>query len=89
MIQYETPGEIACFIGEPIQGVGGTVTPPKEFFKIVYDIVRQHGGICIADEVQGGFGRTGTTTGAIRTGTSCPTWSRWPRASATASRSAP
>ncbi len=60
VIQYETPGEIACFIGEPIQGVGGTVTPPKEFFKIVYDIVRQHGGLCIADEVQGGFGRTGT-----------------------------
>jgi alanine-glyoxylate transaminase/(R)-3-amino-2-methylpropionate-pyruvate transaminase len=59
VIQYETPGEIACFIGEPIQGVGGTITPPKEFFKIVYDIVRQHGGICIADEVQGGFGRTG------------------------------
>jgi alanine-glyoxylate transaminase / (R)-3-amino-2-methylpropionate-pyruvate transaminase len=59
VIQYETPGEIACFIGEPIQGVGGTITPPKEFFKIIYDIVRQHGGICIADEVQGGFGRTG------------------------------
>ncbi len=60
VIQYETPGEIACFIGEPIQGVGGSVTPPKEFFGIVYDIVRQHGGLCIADEVQGGFGRTGT-----------------------------
>ena len=59
VIQYETPGEISCFIGEPIQGVGGTITPPKEFFGIVYDIVRQHGGLCIADEVQGGFGRTG------------------------------
>jgi 4-aminobutyrate aminotransferase-like enzyme len=59
VIQYQTAGEIACFIGEPIQGVGGTVVPPKEFFKIVYDIVRQHGGLCIADEVQGGFGRTG------------------------------
>jgi len=59
VIEYETPGEIACFIGEPIQGVGGVVTPPKEFFSIVYDIVRQHGGLCIADEVQGGFGRTG------------------------------
>jgi len=59
VIEYETPGEIACFIGEPIQGVGGSITPPKEFFQIVYDIVRQHGGICIADEVQGGFGRTG------------------------------
>ena len=59
VIEYETPGEIACFIGESIQGVGGAVTPPKEFFRIVYDIVRQHGGICVADEVQGGFGRTG------------------------------
>jgi alanine-glyoxylate transaminase/(R)-3-amino-2-methylpropionate-pyruvate transaminase len=60
VITYQTPGEVACFIGEPIQGVGGAVTPPQEFFGIVYDIVRQHGGICIADEVQGGFGRTGT-----------------------------
>ncbi len=60
VIEYDTPGEVACFIGEPIQGVGGAVTPPKEFFGIVYDIVREHGGICIADEVQGGFGRTGT-----------------------------
>src|SRR4029077_11460313 len=61
LIRYETPGEIACFIAEPIQGVGGTVTPPPEYFQIVYDIVRCDGGVCIADEVQPGFGRTGTT----------------------------
>ena len=60
VIQHETCGEIACFIGEPIQGVGGAVVPPKEFFKIVYKHVRDHGGLCVADEVQGGFGRTGT-----------------------------
>lgn len=60
LIKYETPGEVACFIGEPIQGVGGAVTPPPEYFQIVYDIVRKHGGLCIADEVQTGFGRTGT-----------------------------
>lgn len=59
VIKYETPGEVACFIGEPIQGVGGAVTPPKEYFSIVYDIVRKHGGLCIADEVQTAFGRTG------------------------------
>ncbi len=61
VIQYQTAGEIACFIAEPIQGVGGVVHPPakSDYFKIVYDIVRQHGGLCIADEVQGGFGRTG------------------------------
>jgi alanine-glyoxylate transaminase/(R)-3-amino-2-methylpropionate-pyruvate transaminase len=60
LIRYETPGEVACFIAEPIQGVGGVVTPPREYFQIVYDIVRAHGGLCIADEVQTGFGRTGT-----------------------------
>jgi alanine-glyoxylate transaminase / (R)-3-amino-2-methylpropionate-pyruvate transaminase len=60
LIRYETPGEVAAFIGEPIQGVGGTITPPPEYFGIVYDIVRKHGGLCIADEVQTGFGRTGT-----------------------------
>jgi len=60
LIEYETCGEVAMFIGECIQGVGGTVVPPKEYFKVVYDIVRKHGGICVADEVQGGFGRTGT-----------------------------
>jgi alanine-glyoxylate transaminase/(R)-3-amino-2-methylpropionate-pyruvate transaminase len=59
VIQYQTNGQVACFIGEPIQGVGGAVIPPPEFFSIVYEIVRQHGGLCIADEVQGGFGRTG------------------------------
>jgi alanine-glyoxylate transaminase/(R)-3-amino-2-methylpropionate-pyruvate transaminase len=60
LIQYETPGEVACFIAEPIQGVGGAVTPPREYFEIVYEIVRRHGGLCVADEVQTGFGRTGT-----------------------------
>lgn len=59
VIQHQTCGEIACFIGEPIQGVGGAVVPPSEFFKIVYQHVRDHGGLCVADEVQGGFGRTG------------------------------
>jgi alanine-glyoxylate transaminase / (R)-3-amino-2-methylpropionate-pyruvate transaminase len=60
LIEYETCGEVAVFIAECIQGVGGVVVPPKEYFKIAYDIVRQHGGLCVADEVQGGFGRTGT-----------------------------
>jgi alanine-glyoxylate transaminase/(R)-3-amino-2-methylpropionate-pyruvate transaminase len=59
LIRLETSGQPACFIGEPIQGVGGTVTPPPEYFSIVYDIVHRYGGLCIADEVQTGFGRTG------------------------------
>ncbi len=59
VIAYQTAGSVACFIGEPIQGVGGAVVPPKEYFQVVYDIVRRYGGLCVADEVQGGFGRTG------------------------------
>ena len=60
LVRYETPGEVACFIAEPIQGVGGAVTPPPEYFAIAYETVRRHGGLCVADEVQTGFGRTGT-----------------------------
>ena len=42
-----------------MQGVGGFITPPKEYFRIVEGIVRNHGGIFISDEVQTGWGRTG------------------------------
>jgi alanine-glyoxylate transaminase/(R)-3-amino-2-methylpropionate-pyruvate transaminase len=59
VVRYETSGVIAALIGEPIQGLGGVVTPPREYFSIAYEIVRKHGGLCIADEVQTGFGRTG------------------------------
>ncbi|MBI4483676.1 MAG: aspartate aminotransferase family protein [Acidobacteria bacterium] len=59
LIQTSTTGQVAGFIAEPIQGVGGFITPPKEYFQITVDIVRKHGGIFISDEVQTGFGRTG------------------------------
>lgn len=58
-IQTETPGKIAATLVEPIQGVGGVITPPKEFFGLLADITRKHGGLFISDEVQTGFGRTG------------------------------
>ncbi|HEV3332140.1 MAG TPA: aspartate aminotransferase family protein [Bryobacteraceae bacterium] len=59
LIRTTTSGAIAGFIAEPIQGVGGFVTPPKEYFRIVERIIRNHGGIFISDEVQTGWGRTG------------------------------
>ncbi len=59
LIQTGTSGSIAAFIAEPIQGVGGFITPPPEYFKIVYKIVKNYGGLYISDEVQTGFGRTG------------------------------
>ncbi len=59
LIQTTTTGEIAAFMAEPILGVGGFIVPPPEYFQIAYDIARRHGGLCIADEVQTGWGRTG------------------------------
>lgn len=59
IIQTTTMGEIAAFMAEPILGVGGFITPPKEYFEVAYGIAREHGGVCIADEVQTGWGRTG------------------------------
>src|SRR6202167_2939639 len=59
LIQTTTSGNIAAFIAEPIQGVGGFITPPPEYFKIVFRIVKKYGGLFISDEGQTGVGRTG------------------------------
>ena len=59
VIRTATSGSIAAFLAEPIQGAGGFITPPKEYFKIVFNIVKKYGGLFISDEVQTGFGRTG------------------------------
>jgi 4-aminobutyrate aminotransferase len=59
LIQTTTTGQIAGFIAEPILGVGGFITPPKEYFKEVTAIVKRYGGLFICDEVQTGWGRTG------------------------------
>ena len=64
LIKTTTTGRIAGMLAEPIQGVGGFITPPKDYFEIVAGIVRKHGGVMIIDEVQTGFGRTGKMWGA-------------------------
>ncbi|MEM9188704.1 MAG: aspartate aminotransferase family protein [Myxococcota bacterium] len=68
LIQTTTTGRIAGMIAEPILGVGGFITPPKEYFQIVYEIVKKYGGVFIADEVQTGFGRTGKMWGVEQYG---------------------
>ncbi len=60
VIDYTTPGKVAGFIAESMQGVGGFVEFPSGYLKQAYEHVRAAGGVCIADEVQTGFGRTGT-----------------------------
>jgi alanine-glyoxylate transaminase/(R)-3-amino-2-methylpropionate-pyruvate transaminase len=59
LIRYSTPGKVAAFIAEPIQGVGGATSSAPNYLKEAYAITRANGGLCVADEVQTGFGRTG------------------------------
>jgi alanine-glyoxylate transaminase / (R)-3-amino-2-methylpropionate-pyruvate transaminase len=60
LIQFGSSGKVAGYIAESIQGVGGTVVFPEGYLKHAYAHIRAAGGVCIADEVQTGFGRTGT-----------------------------
>ncbi len=59
LIRSSTSGQIAAFIAEPILGVGGAIELPPGYLAAVYKYVRDAGGLCISDEVQTGFGRTG------------------------------
>jgi alanine-glyoxylate transaminase/(R)-3-amino-2-methylpropionate-pyruvate transaminase len=60
VIDFATSGQIAGYIAESIQGVGGFVVFPDGYLEQTYAHVRAAGGVCIADEVQTGFGRTGS-----------------------------
>jgi 4-aminobutyrate aminotransferase-like enzyme len=59
VIKTTTSGRPAAYIAEPIMGVGGFITPPKDYFPTVAEIVRRYDALFIADEVQTGWGRTG------------------------------
>jgi adenosylmethionine-8-amino-7-oxononanoate aminotransferase len=59
VVEMEGPDRIAAFIGEPIQGSGGVIDPPPEYWPIVSEICREHDILLIADEVMTGFARTG------------------------------
>jgi 4-aminobutyrate aminotransferase/(S)-3-amino-2-methylpropionate transaminase len=52
--------DVAAVIAEPVLGEGGFVAPPQDFFRVLIDICHKRGVLFIADEVQSGFGRTGT-----------------------------
>jgi 4-aminobutyrate aminotransferase len=59
MLNVATAGDVAAMIAEPIQGVGGFVTPPDGFFGAMKEVLDEHGILFISDEVQTGWGRTG------------------------------
>ncbi len=59
IIACQTPGRVAAFLAEAIQGVGGATHGRGDYLRLAYRAVRDAGGVCIADEVQCGFARTG------------------------------
>ncbi|GAC1577009.1 MAG: aminotransferase class III-fold pyridoxal phosphate-dependent enzyme [Candidatus Dormibacteria bacterium] len=63
VINYQTSGNVAAFIAEPILGEAGIVVPHPDYFKRVKAILDRHGILLIVDEVQTGFGRTGRLFG--------------------------
>jgi len=62
VVKYSLPKgkSMAAFFAESIQGVGGSVQFPKGYLKAAFERTRELGGVCVSDEVQTGFGRTGT-----------------------------
>ena len=59
LMAVATAGEVACMIAEPIQGVGGFVTPPDRLLAAYKEVLDETGTLLISDEVQTGWGRTG------------------------------
>jgi 4-aminobutyrate aminotransferase-like enzyme len=68
VIRYQTAGEIAAIIVEPIQGTAGNVIPPDGFLRAIQSVARDHGALLFADEMITGFGRTGSMWGTDHDG---------------------
>ena len=67
-IDHGTSGDVAAFIAEPVMGEGGIIVPPLGYFKYVKPMLDARGILFICDEVQTGFGRTGSMFGIERYG---------------------
>ena len=63
------PGNVAAFIGEPVQGAGGVIIPPETYWPEVQRIIDRYGILFVSDEVICGFGRTGRWFGCEHYGT--------------------
>ena len=68
LIEREGPETIAAVIAEPVQGAGGVIVPPDDYFPRVREICDRYEVLLIADEVITGFGRTGELFGLSRWG---------------------
>jgi putrescine aminotransferase len=73
-IVFQGPDTVAAFIAEPVQGAGGVIVPPANYWPLVRKICDRHGLLLIADEVVTGFGRTGHLFGTRLWGVQADLW---------------
>lgn len=73
-IVFQSPDTVAAFIAEPVQGAGGVIVPPPNYWPLVRQICDRHGVLLIADEVVTGFGRTGHMFGTRLWGVKADLW---------------
>jgi adenosylmethionine-8-amino-7-oxononanoate aminotransferase len=73
-IIFQSPDTVAAFIAEPVQGAGGVIVPPPNYWPLVRKICDKHGVLLIADEVVTGFGRTGHMFGTRLWGVKADMW---------------
>src|ERR1700691_4302166 len=73
-IIFQGPATVAAFIAEPVQGAGGVIVPPANYWPLVRQICDKHGVLLIADEVVTGFGRTGHMFGTRLWGVKADLW---------------
>ncbi len=73
-ILFQGPDTVAAFIAEPVQGAGGVIVPPPNYWPLVREVCDRHGVLLIADEVVTGFGRTGEMFGTRTWGVKADLW---------------
>jgi putrescine---pyruvate transaminase len=73
-IQFQGADTVAAFIAEPIQGAGGLIVPPANFWPLIREVCDKHGVLLIADEVVTGFGRSGHMFGTRLWGVNADLW---------------
>jgi putrescine---pyruvate transaminase len=73
-IQFQGADTVAAFIAEPIQGSGGVIVPPANYWPLVREVCDRHDVLLIADEVVTGFGRSGAWFGTRLWGVKADIW---------------
>ena len=73
-ITFQGADTVAAFIAEPVQGAGGVIVPPPNYWPLIRQVCDKHGVLLIADEVVTGFGRTGALFGTRLWGVKADLW---------------